>query len=508
MSTRHLIMEAIDLSLHDAKVSDEMPQPGSDEPLGMPSIDISDEVAELGGLFERAGQYQTLMMEYPEHKILTASEEKLFNVAVNLSLAGTGLTCEDFKLAVKDHLGTHISQETLTGIAKSIVESITKAIQWIIAKLRAFWNWLFGEGGQSEKKKDEAILEAIKSTSDTDLETVAKAVEEIDRQPTIERVNVKDLGHGAVLEGDFVIIEEKKPGEEKGERKRIPIGQFRHYTWKDFDHIFATPPTEKEIDVTQLPAMMRPYLQNIAKLAPAVKELTNLNKLIGRLLKQTEFTTGLDAAAKQVENMGAVAAQWKAFRNHVQPFVEGGDAGGAHFIGSRSKPLLPDGSYFYTVSSVVTGNTSPFHETAPWFDAHLKDVNATAVEFSVGNPVGVPNSDYSLIYRGGVSAITSAFDGFVKDYTRSFEDITRAFDQVEMERVAKNAEEVARAVAGRTDSGSSNYYLQDLLYFQFLATRSQAAIFRLLGQTLKMIGQHRELYKVFLHLARKSKKRK
>jgi hypothetical protein len=490
-------MEAIDLSLHDAKMSDELPHVGSDEPLGMPSIDISDEVAELGGLFEKAGNYQTLMSEYPDNRILSVSEEKLFNIAANLSLAGTGFTAEDFKLAVKDKLGTHISQEGLTSVSKSIGKAIIDAIKWIIAKIVAFWNWMTGQGGKNEEEKDRATVKDIASISESTLQKVSQAVEGVKRKGITDPNKVTDLGGGMTVHGDTLIIKDNKPGGEKGSERRVNLRAFTNVYWKDINNLFSEPPAEEVIDISRLPNEMRGYLDEISKLAGPMATLNKLNLSISNSLEMAKELKSSGDVARATSVMETLAKSWEGFLKDIEPFAPNNAEYG--------KALLPSGTHLSKTHRGIG-----FHHKSPWYSTVLKDVPEVVCGYSqpATYRANAESKQWHLKFGGTPSSIANSYDAFINAYVNAFKKVAPAGDEVKLKnllRIVDNNRNEASDSLHDSDpnkKGSlADTFTHDLMQFQYMVSQSQSSILNILKSAVVAISQHRVLYTGLRHLA-------
>jgi len=497
MSTRRLIMEAIDLSLHDAKVSDEMPQPGSDEPLGMPSIDISDEIAELGGLFEKAGNYQTLMAQYPEHRVLSVSEEKLFNIAANLSLAGTGFTAEDFKLAVKDHLGTHISQEGLGTVAKSIGQAIINAIKWIIQKIKDFWTWLTGTGGKNEESKDRVVVDDIRSIPDPTLQKVGEMLDSVTSSGLLDPNRITDLGGGVVVHGDTVVLTDNRPGSAKGSTTKVNLRNFMHLHWSELNHLFKIPPPGSTIDISKIPTQLKIYLDRLVKLAPIMSKLQSASLEVANSVAYAKRLSEDKVGREGPEIISRAKADWLAIWAELKVFAKSENFGDY----TQEDYLLPDGTVLLSRFS----GTRFLGDGSPWKD-ELKDVTATSVIIGQsGDEVAHPPADrvWRLKFSGTPSSIANSYDSLIDSYVNAFKKIAPSQDLGKLDAVLNKLEadneEAYSISAGYTPQHA---LVRDLLVFQYLITESQAAIIHVLARALRMIGQHRALYAGLRKLAK------
>jgi hypothetical protein len=484
MSVRRLVREAIEIVSHDVQLSDETPQSGSDEELGLPELNINNEVQEINELFDTASNYQILMNEYPSSKVLTASEERFFNLAVEMSMAGTGLSAEDLKLAIKGDAGITVSQENLQKVIGSVAKAIVDIISLIIRKIKEFWIFLTSSEADKREKTEREVADTIAGIMDSHINDIQRGIEERSKLgPNSTGVAVKDLGGGVTLEGDSIVIKDARPGSSKGKEVRISLRHFMNIPWENLNRVFDDPPSDEKIDISKLPNELTKNLQELEGLQGIIKRtdsmlesISNSTKAIPQMSSEESIAREMEAIIKNYQSLGsAFKAALPPTHNGVRVFLPG--SLGLECVEQES---LAAGTAWATAAG---------------------SRNTIVVKYVAPAPK-VSDRRYMLKFGAHPSQMAHDYNQFVTQYLATFKAITGATDGEHLGKVdamykslSLNHQQASTSAAGQTASRSvSDMALRDLLAIGRDLSITLSSYYRLLQDTLRMVDQHRDLW--------------
>jgi hypothetical protein len=161
---RRLILESegsqsVDVPYEDAPVPE-----GTHEEICSIDSGLAAHYDELCQLQDQAMAYETVLEQFPTGTVITEREQALLKSFVNLSLAGTGLSTENFKSFREKNYSMGLEDT-----ADSFWDTLKKVLEKIIEAIRIFFNWLTKSNttveqsqASTEKLLEEMVAEAKK----------------------------------------------------------------------------------------------------------------------------------------------------------------------------------------------------------------------------------------------------------------------------------------------------------------------------------------------------------